>query len=201
MKQIEHIKKYTQIKYIILFIILIIICLVLYLYVKAEKFGDTTIPSSTPTTTISTGLISIQLTIEIARVLHISPRRITNLKFTGDISKRQLNVSFTILEANLTELSNNEMKTVDVINLSDGLFNAGNFIIIINNKSILLNKIQPTVTPTNTINYFDNKALITIANYATNKYISVPNNASLTNFYKLDIDNNYNVKPNINTTP
>ena len=93
------------------------------------------------------------------------------------------------------------MKTVDVTNLSNGLFNAGNFIIIINNQSILLNQIQTTNTPTNTINYFDNKALITIANYATNKYISVPNNASLTNFYKLNIDNNYNIKPNINTTP
>jgi hypothetical protein len=200
MKQIEQMKKYTQIKYIILFIILIIICLFLYLYVKSEKFSDTTVVSS-PTPTPTTGLISIQLTEEIARVLNISPRRITNLKFTGDISKSQLNISFIILEANLTELSNKEMKAVDATNVSDERFNSGNFIIIINNKSILLNKIQSTVTPTNTINYFDNKALITIANYATNKYISVPNTASLTNFYKLSIDNNYNIKPKINTTP
>ena len=52
-----------------------------------------------------------------------------------------------------------------------------------------------TAMPTNTAIFFDNTDLLTTANYANNKYISVPNDESLTNFYKLDIDSNYNIAP------
>lgn len=181
--------------YIFIFIILII-CLILYLYVKSESFDN-----SIPTT--SNIPISSQLTSAIANVIGISPRRISDLIFTGDISKMQLNISFTILEANLIELSNNEMKADNATAFSDGLFAAENFIVKINNQSVFLNKTksqtknQNSITPTNTANVFDNTSLITIANYATNKYISIPNDSSLTNFYKLDIDNNYDIKPGI----
>ena len=34
-------------------------------------------------------------------------------------------------------------------------------------------------------------------NIASNKYISVPNDSSLTNFYKLGIDSNFNITPTI----
>ena len=172
-------------KYIFIFIILIIICLTLYLYVKSESFDN-----STPTNTSNIPIIS-QLTSTIANVIGISPRRIIDLIFTGDISKMQLNISFTILEANLTELSNNEKNADNATAFSDGLFAAENFIVKINNQSVLLNKTktqtknQNSITSTNTANVFDNK------------YISIPNDSSLTNFYKLDIDNNYNVKPGI----
>jgi hypothetical protein len=180
---------------LIIFIIFIIICLFLYLYVKSESFF------SIPINTIpSTTLISSQLTSAIAYVIGVSPRRISDLVFTGDISKQQLTVYFTILEANLSELSNNEMKANDATTFSNGLFNAGNFIVKINNQSVLLNQDQ-THTATTIPNYFNNNSMITIANYATNKYISVPNDASYTNFYKLDIDNNYNVKPSLITIP
>lgn len=184
-----------QLKHILLFIILIIIFLYLYIYVIYEKFDDSipTITSSLP--------ISSQLTLAIANMIGVSPRRISNLSFTGDISKLQLNVSFIILEANLIELSNNEMKASDATTFSNGLFNSGKFIIYINNKSILLNQSQTNNTPTTTANFFDNTNLITIANYATNKYISVPTDASLTKFYTLDMDNNYKVKPSLITIP
>jgi hypothetical protein len=187
--------KMKQLKHILLFIILIIIFLYLYIYVIYEKFDDSipTITSSLP--------ISSQLTLAIANMIGVSPRRISNLSFTGDISKLQLNVSFIILEANLIELSNNEMKASDATTFSNGLFNSGKFIIYINNKSILLNQSQTNNTPTTTANFFDNTNLITIANYATNKYISVPTDASLTKFYTLDMDNNYKVKPSLITIP
>ena len=173
-----------KLEYILIFIILMILCFLLYIYVKAESFID-----STP------------VSPSIANVVGVSPRRISNLIFNGDISKKQLNVSFIILEANLSELSKNEMKAVDVTNFSNGLFDSGNFIITINNQSVLLNKIQPNNTPETTKNFFNNTSLITIANYANNKYISVPNDASYTNFYKLNIDNKYNIKPNLITIP
>ena len=191
----NQIRKYKEIKFILLCIILIILCLFLYLYVKIENFDN-----SIPTTTANIA-ISSQLTTAIANMIGVSPRRISNLSYTGDISKHQLNVSFTILEANLTELSNNEMKEVDATNFSNGLFKSENFIININNQSILLNQNQTNNTSTTTANYFNNTSLIAIANYAKNKYISVPNNDSLTNFYKLDIDNNYKVNPNFITNP
>lgn len=177
-------------KYILIFIFLLIISLFIYLYVKVESFA--TLQSIS-----SSSLISNQIITEISRVIYISPRRISNLSFTGDISTGKLNVSFNILEPNLTELSNNEMKADDALKYSNDLFNTNKFIIIINNQSVLLNQIQNNTTPMATTNYFNNTGLITISNYANNKYISVPNDHSLTNFYKLDIDNNYNISPNI----
>jgi hypothetical protein len=43
--------------------------------------------------------------------------------------------------------------------------------------------------------YFNNSGLLDIAKYSKNKYIGVPNDASLTNFYTLEYDNNFNIKP------
>lgn len=90
----NQIIKYKEIKYILLCIILIILCLFLYLYVKIENF-DNSIPTTTlsiPTTTANIA-ISSQLTTAIANMIGVSPRRISNLSYTGDISKHQLNVS------------------------------------------------------------------------------------------------------------
>lgn len=171
--------------YTILFILFIIILLYLYLYVKFESFKN-----KNPIT------ISEKLIAEISKIIGVSPRRISNLTFTGDISKRQLNVSFNILEANLIELSNNEMNAIDATTFSNNLFESGNFIVNINNKSILLNQnIKSDTKPTDYSSYFNNMHLKKIAKYANNTYLSVPNDASFTKFYKLDIDNNYNVKP------
>ena len=183
----KYINKYINITLLIFFILL---CLCLYLYVKAEKFTDTI-----PIPTID--LISSQLTKEIGRVLHISPRRISNLTFTGDITKRQLTVSFTILERNLIESANDEINANDAITLYTYLFSTGNFIVSINNQNVVLNENTAT-TPTNKGMYFDNIGLKTISKYIDGKYIyPVPTDSSLVNFYKLNIDENYNVRPKI----
>ena len=46
-------------------------------------------------------------------------------------------------------------------------------------------------------NFFDNLGLQTLSNYALTKYNSVPNDESLTKFYKLGFDDNYNVIPKL----
>jgi hypothetical protein len=48
---------------------------------------------------------------------------------------------------------------------------------------------------------FDNPDLKEISTYSNNKYISVPNDASLTNFYKLGVDNNFNIVPQLASQP
>ena len=52
---------------------------------------------------------------------------------------------------------------------------------------------KPTVDGSN----FKNKDLLEISKYFINKYVSVPNDPALTNFYKLGVDENYNVMPKI----
>ena len=54
-----------------------------------------------------------------------------------------------------------------------------------------------TQTPTNDVSFFNNEDLREISKYAIDKYISVPNDASVTNFYKLGFDENYNIIPKI----
>ena len=43
--------------------------------------------------------------------------------------------------------------------------------------------------------YFNNTGLLDIAQYSQNKYTTLPDDKSLTRFYKLGIDNNYNIVP------
>ena len=45
--------------------------------------------------------------------------------------------------------------------------------------------------------FFNNTGLQDISQYSNNKYTSVPNDASLTNFYKLGIDSNFNITPQL----
>ena len=44
---------------------------------------------------------------------------------------------------------------------------------------------------------FDNVGLYTLSDYATSLYKSVPNDTSLTNFYKLGFDSNFNIVPKL----
>lgn len=173
----------------------LLIFVFLYLYIQIESF-DTNIPVST----LNQQTISTQLSSEISRVLSISVRRIFNLTFYGDISLSQLQVSFTILEPNLTEMSNKEINATDAAQKSNNLFAANNFIVFVNGNRIIISKLNKTPTPSTTSLgvFFNNTSLNDIANYSQNKYTSMPNDTSLTNFYKLDIDNNYNIAPKIN---
>jgi len=51
--------------------------------------------------------------------------------------------------------------------------------------------------PTIDASIFQNKDLLEISKYAIGKYVSVPNDPALTNFYKLGVDENYNIMPKI----
>ena len=176
-------------KHLILVVVLTIILLCLYLYVKFEKFAD-------PTPTLTLGRIDTQLTREIARVLGISQRRITNLIYAGDPTSN-LKVSFTILERNLIESANDEIKTDDAITLYINLFSTNTFFVNINGNYISLSRNTATM-PTNKGMYFDNIGLKTISKHANEIYMSpVPTDAVLVNFYKLGIDDKYNVRPKI----
>jgi hypothetical protein len=170
----------------ICFISFILIFICLYLYVKIESFANPT-DSNIP--------ISAQLTSEIARVLGVSTRRITKLLYTGDISAGALGVSFTILEPIAIEIKNNEKIKKKVSDLEDKLFKSKSFKVFINGFNILLYKISEPKT--NDENYFDNNGLKDISKYSNKKYNSVPNDASLTNFYKLEFDRNFNIMPKL----
>ena len=178
----------------IVFISLVLICFFLYLYVKKEGFEPTV---SAEANVVITAILSS----EIARVLSISVRRIANVIYNGDLTSGALQVSFTILEPNYGELTNNEKDANIVGILANSLLLSNTFIVNINGISTKISKIIVSPTPVikqymNT-NLYNNKGLLDIVQYANNKYDSSPNDASLTKFYKLGIDNNFNITPTL----
>lgn len=149
---------------------------------------------------ISDQPISTQLLDQIAMKLGISIRRIQNLAYNGDISTQILSVSFTILNPNVIELNNGEKNANTVASIANNLFANNNFTVKINNMNIRLSKMNPSSKnmPSATVDnsvYFNNNGLKDIANYSNNKYIQVSNDPSLTHFYSLKMDNNFNLQP------
>ena len=73
------------------------------------------------------------------------------------------------------------------------------FIVRINDKSVIIRPILQSNRDKEIqkYKYFDNDGLKEVVDYANNKYITVPNDKSLTNFYTLDIDKDYNIIPKI----
>ena len=164
----------------------ILIFMFLYLYVKNESFYNAI-------STVNNSQISDQLISEIARVLSISHNRITNLVYNGDISLGELNVAFIIKEPNT--LSTEQSATNSAILANDLMIN-GNFKVMINGSAVVLSKIANNILQ-NGNNYFDNFGLKTISDYSLNKYNSIPNDESLTKFFTLGFDDNYNVVPKL----
>jgi hypothetical protein len=163
----------------------ILIFMFLYLYVKNESFYITI-------STDNNSQISTQLINEIARVLNIKQNRIANLVYNGDITLGQLNTAFIIKEPNTLS---NEKSATDRAILANKLMTNGEFKVIINGLPVVLSKILNPDKNSN--NYFDNKGLLTISDYAQNKYNSAPNDESLTKFYTLKIDDDYNIVPKL----
>lgn len=195
---------------IIIFIILFLILIYLYYYVKIESFDDSDLETEIPTDpqltlddviipekTVPTLTMSSEIMLGISTTLGISQRRISNLLFSGDISTGTLSVSFTILEPNVIEFSKKEPSASDAAKMANNLFGSSSFIVNINSQNITLVKFNDTSVNNIDDNVFDNTGLKDIANYANNKYISVPNDSSLTNFYKLDFDKYFNIIPTI----
>ena len=173
-------------------IIIIITLVYLFLYKKFnESFYDA---------------ISTQLLSEIALILGISVRRIQNLTYVGDLESRSLAVSFTILDNNVIEMSNGESNSQTVANNVMNLFNTNNFIVTINGVKIKLTRINtssnanasssnlPNQPLSKYASYFNNQGLLDISEHARNKYNKVNTDSSLTNFFKLKIDNNNDYK-------
>ena len=168
-------------------IILVIILIFIYIYVKKENFTTTQPIVQQPT--------SVQLRNEIGRVLGISPIRIYDLKYEGDLSLNTLNVSFDILDVNENKSLLNEISKNDASKIVSNLTKNDNFFVKINNKTIILRNLLPK--DSSGLVFFDNEGLKDIAKYANDKYISVPNDESLTKFYTLGYDKNYNLVPKI----
>jgi len=182
--------------------ILLIIFIFLYIYIKKENFiiEQTTTINAQTINAQERQSIGTQLRNEISRLLEISPSRIHNLKYEDDIIKfNVIRVDFDILDNNLTENLQNEITKNEAQIMALNLINNDNFIVRINNKSIIVKRLLPdrTSNEINKTNFFDNKGLHNIVNYTKNKYISVPNDKSLTHFYTLGFDTNYNIVPKI----
>jgi hypothetical protein len=180
-----------QFKLLILVLAVLIIAIYLHIIIKNKEnfIGD-----------INDQPISIQLLGQIAAKLGVSVRRIQNLIYNGDVATQILSVSFTILDPNVIEVNNGEKNAQTVANNAYSLFVNNNFIVKINNINVRLSKTNsnsnnsPTATLDNSV-YFNNTGLLDISNYSQQKYIQVPNDPSMTHFYSLKMDSNFNLKP------
>jgi len=189
-------------KLLILGLLVLLIGLYLYIIIKNKEHFDTTTPITAQPTQSIQQTISIQLLNQIALTLGVSVRRISNITYNGDISNQNLAVSFTILDPNVIELQSGEPNSQTTTSNANNLFNQNQFIVQINGVNVMLSKINPNSTsngtPNATVNissYFNNTGLQDIAKYAQQAYREVPNDASLTHFYNLKIDSNYNINP------
>jgi hypothetical protein len=188
-------------KVLVLGIVILLIGLYLHIIINAKTTTTTTTKTNerfdNGNDTIQP--ISIQLTDQIAIKLGISIRRIQNLSYSGDLSNQSLIVSFTILDPNIIENANGEPNAQTAASNANSLFDRNNFVVKINNVNIRLNKISQNTSASNTTTdistYFNNTGLLEISDYAMQKYNQVPNDSSLTRFYNLTLDRNYNVKP------
>ena len=172
--------------------ILILLLVFLYLYIKKENFeNETTTQSNLP--------ISTQLRNEIGSILNISPSRISNLDYEGNLLMNTLRIHFDIIDNNLDETLNNEPSKMEANKIVDNLMLTDKFIVSINNRTVILRKMLPKDLKLNIekSKFFDNKGLKEISKYANNKYISVPNDESLTKFYTLGFDKDYNLEPKL----
>jgi len=174
---------------------LLLLLIFIYFYAKKENFDTTatTIPNITLSNTIS-----FQLKNEIAKALEISPSRIYNLKYEGDIKSNILGIDFDILDGSVnykTEKSQSQAEKQ-----AQALVANDTFYVSINNQAIKLRKMSSIKNNSAFFDdsvYFSNKGLKEISNYSNNKYITAPNDESLTKFYTLEFDKDYKVTPKL----
>ncbi len=189
--KVDILIKMLEFKLLILGLAVLLISIYLYIIIKNKEhfLGD-----------ITDQPISIQLLGQIASKLGVSVRRIINLSYNGDVETQMLSVSFTILDPNVIEVNNGEKNAQTVASITQNLFTNNNFIVKINNLNVKLSKIKsnsgntPTATMDNSV-YFNNTGLTDVSNYAQSKYALIPNDPSLTQFYSLQMDSNFNLKP------
>ena len=166
---------------------LILLLIIIYFYIKKENFDN-----QTPNT------ISFQLKNEIAKVLNISPIRIYNLKYEGDIKTNILTVDFDILDGSVKFKTEKTQKQAEKEALS--LVTNDIFFVSINNQAIKLRKMVSLKKNSAFFDrsvFFKNEGLKEITKHANNKYISAPNDESLTKFYTLEFDKDYKLTPKL----
>jgi len=175
-------------------VILIITLISLYIYSKKENFN-----SDNSTIKEERKPISVQLRNEISRLLDISTSRIHNLIYEGDIKLNSLRIDFDILDNNLNQNIQNEISKDEAGKKAIKIMRNDKFIVRINDKSVILRPILQSRKQKefDKTKFFNNEGLKEVVEYANNKYITVPNDESLTNFYTLNIDKNYNIIPKI----
>ena len=194
--------------YKLLILGILILLITLYLYIIVNNTDNFELQQQI----IQDQPLSTLLKEQIALKLKISNRRLINIKYTGnldddinmnmDIDNTILLVSFTVLDPTLIEIKNGATNAQTVIDNANNLFNTNKFIIKINNNNILLNRINTQNTTKdipyedkNDGTYFNNTGLQDIETYTKNKYITVPNDILLTQFYELKYDNNFILNP------
>jgi len=175
-------------------VILIITLISLYIYSKKENFN-----SDNSTIKEEQKPISVQIRNEISRLLDISTSRIHNLIYEGDIKLNSLRIDFDILDNNLNQNIQNEISKDEAGKKAIKIMRNDKFIVRINDKSVILRPILQSRKQKefDKTKFFNNEGLKEVVEYVNNKYITVPNDESLTNFYTLNIDKNYNIIPKI----
>ena len=174
---------------------LLLLLIFIYFCAKKENFVNNE-ENPKPSMTLPNTL-SFQLTNEIAKLLEISPGRIYNLKYEGDIKSNMLYVDFEIHnnKSHKTEKSQSQASKQAFDLVTNDIF-----FITINNQAIKLKKklnVKKNSALFDTSVYFKNEGLKDIAKYSNNKYITVPNDESLTKFYTLEFDKDYKLMPKI----
>jgi len=172
-------------------------------------------PTIQNTTSISkNSSTELNIITQLASLLNITNRRIQNLTYAASIINGQLAVSFDIAEPNFIESHTGAISTVDATQTLNALVATHKFLITINGSQALVNKTSmPQVNrgeinisdsqnnanstmPTNLAElskYFNNNSLLTVADYSKKVYDTVPNDPSVSRFYKLSINANNNI--------
>jgi hypothetical protein len=182
--------------YKILVITPIIVLLAILIY---RKINESFVVNTNKENTSEKDLLSTRLTTQIAGKLGISIRRIQNLIFTGDLSNNELAVSFIILDANVLESGKGEPTSTQAGNNANFLFTSNQFTVDIDSENITLTKINTSNNSssqkTSLSDFFNNKGLLESAKYAQKVYDTVPVDETASNFFVLQPDSNFNLRP------
>ena len=194
--------KNPNIKYLLVFIAFLLIIFYMYFYVINEKF---TVPQVTTTTIKNYTPISIivleQLKAQIPQLIGISPSRVKNITYSGNIESGELSVYFNIDEASAIDKLRNQLTKQEALQKANDLFNYNDFIININGQNIKLKKkpnFDTNLTNNEKKTYFDNQDMLEIQNYVKQKYSGLPETDNdLIKYYKLAINKDFNIVPTI----
>lgn len=178
-------------------IILYILCVSKNIIKKQEKFNDNQNDSNTIDVP-NDATTGYSIALQIANLLTISTRRISNLAYSKKITNGQMNVYFNILEYNFLEKNIGEIDLATVQQTLQNLIARNQFVIYIGGIPVLLNVVNDPIGLNTSVigssaytpnaKYFNNTKLLDIADYANQVYDTIPKDETMTNFFTLGID-------------